>query len=107
MSDRISWIQSLMRGKARWSTGLVMQFAQPSLNKPLFRLLLRETQGPLIGHTGILRSSQSPAEIGSRRMSQVIFLQIPARENGVDQGKSDRRTVAHGNGDGTVQLDHR
>src|SRR5215475_2699055 len=107
MSNRISWIQSLMRGRGGWSTGLVMQFTQPSLKKPLLRLLLRETQGPLIGHTGILRSPQSPAEIGSRRMSQVIFLQIFARENSVDQGKSYRRTVAHGNGDGTVQLDHR
>src|SRR5574341_2551975 len=84
--------------------GSLVQLAQPSLEKPPLRCLLRETQSPLVGHTGIRRSSQSPAEISPRRMSQVIVLEIAARQDGIDQGKSCRGAVAHRHCDSAIQF---
>ena len=50
--------------------------AQPFLQKSSFRFLLGEAQGPFVGGAGFFRSSQSPAEIRSCRVGQVISFQV-------------------------------
>src|SRR5215470_6733753 len=51
--------------------GLVPQFAEPSLEKSALRFLPREAQGPFVGNSRFRRSSETPAQIGPRRVDQV------------------------------------
>ena len=43
----------------------------------------------------------------ARRVRQVVIGQIAVREDGVDQGQTHRRTVAHRHGHGAIQRNHR
>ncbi len=88
------------------SVVLVQQFAQPSLEKSPLGLLLGETEGALVGGSGFRRSPQSSAEISPCRMCEVIVCQIAPREDGIDEGETRRRAVAHRHRRRAVQLDH-
>ena len=45
--------------------------------------------------------------LGAGRVGQVIVGQVAAGQDRVDQRQAGRRAVAHGDGDGAVELDHR
>ena len=66
----------------------VLQLAQPSLEKPPFRFLLREAEGPFVGSAGFRCLPQSAAEICPGRVGQVISSQIAPREDGIDERKT-------------------
>ena len=50
---------------------------EPSFQKPSFRLRTSEGERPFVGVAGLLRLSQSTAEFGAGRMSQVVFVNSP------------------------------
>ncbi len=54
------------------------------------RLLLREIQRPPIRSPGLRLSSQPTAQIGPRRMRQVVLTQVAARENRVGHELNQR-----------------
>src|SRR5712691_4419456 len=88
------------------STSLARQLGQPSLEKSPLRFLLGETQGLFVGGSSRRRAPESPAEIRPCRVRQVIVPEITAREDGVDEGKSRQRAVAHGHRRSAIQLYH-
>ena len=57
---------------------LRMECAEASLQEPSLGFLAGQAEGPLIGLSSLLGSSQSTAEFGSGRMGQVIPCQFAA-----------------------------
>ena len=55
-----------------------------------------------VGH-----SSKATAQIGSRRMREVVLVEIAAGEDRIDDRQPRRRTVAHRDRRGAIQLDDR
>ncbi len=86
---------------------LSRQFAEPLLEKPAFRLLAGEPNGPLVGVLGVKDSSETPAKLGPSGVRQVIIRKVAAGDDGVDQLQAGQGAVAHGHGHCPVQLDHR
>src|SRR5207248_148543 len=82
------------------------QLRQPAFEKPPFRLLPRQLQGPLIGNAGLGDFSQPPTQVGPSRVSQIIVGQFAPHEDRLDQRQPRRGAVAHRHRHGTIQLDH-
>ena len=80
--------------------------AEPSLQKPSFRLLASEGERPFVGLAGLLSSSQSTTEFGAGRMGQVVLRQFAAMQNGFDEMKPCEGTVTHGHRNSSIQLHH-
>src|SRR3954468_21675934 len=79
----------------------------PFLKEPALWFLAGKRQCALERHPRVGDSSQPPAQLGTRRMREAVVAQIAAIEDRVDERQSGRRTVAHRDGDGAIQLDHR
>src|SRR5438874_2391406 len=58
----------------------VPQLVQPLLEKPPLGLLPREVEGALVRGTSFSSSPQSAAEIGPRRVRQMVVDKIPATQ---------------------------
>lgn len=66
---------------------LPAHFHQPPLEKAPLRLLLRQFQRAFVGSSGFSRAAQSPTEIRSRRVRQMIIREIAAREDSVGEAR--------------------
>src|SRR3954471_15202065 len=83
------------------------QVTYPFLEEPALWFLPGKRQCALERRPRVGDPSQPPAQLGTRRMGEAVVAQIAAIENRVDERQSGRRTVAHRDGDGAIQLDHR
>ena len=102
--------QTSLRVPSSPSTGrdsLTWQLGQPPLEKPPLRLLLSEAQGAFVRRASFLSSPQSPAQIRSCRMREVIVPQIAPCEDTINEHESRRRAVTHCHSHSPIQLDHR
>ena len=59
----------------------VGQLSQPSLQEPPLRVRLRKAHGTLRGSPGLCVMPQSPAEVGSNGMRQVIVHEFAPGKN--------------------------
>ena len=80
---------------------------QPALQEPALGLLPRQGERPRVRRARVGDSSKPTAQVGSRRVREVVLVEIAAGENRVDDREPRRRTVAHGHRRGAVQLDDR
>jgi hypothetical protein len=80
------------------------QFPKPFFEEPPFRFQPRERQGALVGRTGLGSPVQPPAQIPPGRVREVVVGQLTARENGINQRQTGRRSIAHRYCHGAIQL---
>src|SRR5689334_13745852 len=71
------------------------ELSQPSLEKAPLRLLAREAERPLVGHSSIRGPPQAPTQVRPSGVRQVIIVQVAAREEGIDDREARRRAVPH------------
>ena len=57
--------------------------------------------------TRVDSTPKAAAQVGARRVRQVVVLELAARQDAVDQREARRRTVAHRDGHRAIQLDDR
>ena len=67
----------------------------------------RRVQARARRSAGLVHPPATPAEVGARRVREVVVRPIAAREDRVDQRQARRRAVAHRDRHGAIQLDDR
>jgi len=72
-----------------------------------FRALLGQRQGFCVGGARLFDAPQLPAEFPPRRMHPVVIQQLAACQNALHLLQPRQRPIAHGQGYGAVQFDHR
>src|ERR1700691_3214135 len=82
------------------------QFTESSLDKSSRGLLPRAAQGLLVGSYSLRHLSQSTAQVGLRRIREIVILEITAFQNRLNQLQPLRGAIAHCDRDGTIQLDY-
>ena len=65
-----------------------LQFLQSFFEKPSLGFLPGETESTMVGVPGLLNSPHPPAEVGTRSMRQMIFSQITACQNVINESES-------------------
>jgi hypothetical protein len=86
---------------------LIPQLFQTPLEESAFGLLFGVFQGAAIGIFGVGGSAEATEEFGACGMGEVIVGQIAAGEDGVDEIEAGLWAIAHGDGDGAIELDDR
>ena len=59
----------------------------------------------MVGANRVCRPTETPAEIGPRGVRQMVILELPARENGVDEHETGLGTVTHRHRGRAIELD--
>src|SRR5207237_10835738 len=95
-------IDSSAEGRCGYANGLELlgQLRQPAFQEPSLGLLAGEGERALVGHARLGAPAKSPAQIGARRVRQVIVAKLAAGEDPVDQRETAFRAVAHRHCDG-------
>ena len=83
------------------------EFAQTPLEEASLGLLAGERERASVGGARLVRAAEPAAEIGPRRVRQVVVGELAAREDRVDQREPRLRPVAHRDRHRAVQLDDR
>src|SRR4029453_4118862 len=64
------------------------QLGQPSFQEPALRLLSRELDRALVGRARRRGPTQPAAQVGARRVRQVVVSKVAAGKDGVDKGQT-------------------
>jgi hypothetical protein len=83
------------------------QGIRPVHQEPSHRFRPRQMNGLGIRRPSLGRSAESPAQVGPRRVREVIVFKIAARQDGVDEREAGGRRVAHRDRHGPVQFHDR
>src|SRR5581483_10943396 len=86
---------------------LLRELGESALEESLFGLLLRQAERALVRFPRVRDAAEPAAEIGAGGMSEVVFVQVAALEDGIDQREARRRAVTHRDRDGAIELDDR
>ena len=85
---------------------MAVQFCQTAFQEAALRSLPGEFERTLVGRHSFREATESATQISTRGVREIIFAQVAARKEGVDQRDSRRRAVAHSDGRGPVELHH-
>lgn len=102
------WFTRGVGGEARTAPEPAsIEFAQALLDEAPLRLLARQGQRRAVGLAGLAAATETAAEVGTRRVRQVVIGQFTSRQQRIDHGQPDLDAIAHGQGHGAVEFDHR
>ena len=88
------------------SVGSARHVRYPPCEEAPLGLLLGKVERAFVECSGFSHSSQSPAQVGPRRVSEVVVGEVAAIQDILDQDQPGLRSVSHRNRHGAVQLDH-
>src|SRR6476469_1246217 len=83
---------------------LLIQFRKPSCEKSPLWFLLGKGQCLLIRRTSLICPAEPAVHIRTGGMRQVIIRQFAMFEHRVNMRQTGLWTIAHGNGNGTIEL---
>src|SRR5690606_18836839 len=84
-----------------------IQLVQPAREKTALRLQPGQLEGTLERSTRVSHATESATQLRTGRVQQMVILEVAPIADALDERQPGRRTVTHGDGNRTVQLDHR